>query len=774
MEASEYLSVLNSEQLAAVEHIGSPLLILAGAGSGKTRVITTKIAYMIGELGFNPSSILAVTFTKKAAKEMQERAERLESLASKSHIRTFHSFGAWFLRLNAEDAGLDPNFTVYDDDDMVTLVGKAVSNLSKQEATHIAHKISLAKDYGLTPKDDLSTIEQDPLFPEYYAAYEKRLRQTGNVDFGDLILLPVFLMKENPSIRNYMHHKFRVVMVDEYQDSNVAQFQLLEQLVGEGTYVCVVGDDDQSIYKFRGAEVRNILDFQKHFQGTEVIKLEKNYRSYAPILSVADSVVSNNSNRLGKTLDAQRGDGPKPKLVFLPNQDDETAFCASLIKEAAKQGVPYSDWAILYRTNAQSLGFETEFLHKKIPYTVVGTLKFYEREEIKDVLAYLSFIVNPKDEIAFRRIVNKPARTVGTVSQDKVVDLYRQNASLNSKLNSEKSYTLIDACIDILPKLPKRGKDGLNNFVEIIQELKSMIDDAPLPEPEDSEFAAEKLAMDIAMGRVNAESEKKSQKTCDKLSVFIDKLIEKSGLKIYHESQDEISGTQRVGNMQELVNSAVLYDKNIWGLLDFLDHIELDRTLESDVAEAEEDSVTLITIHNTKGLEFSRIFVTGLEYGIFPRRDKDAEEIEEERRLFYVAITRAKDELYLTSCGMRRIYGKTDFMEVSPFLLEINSDDIDIVGKIPPSYRRVKKQSLNFGKQIDGITSKSSYGEEVDEVAQRWCKGTRIYHDEQGYGMIVRTNTSETEHVITVQFENGAIRRYMPKYHANRLMIAKD
>lgn len=772
MEAREYLSVLNPEQLAAVEHIGSPLLILAGAGSGKTRVITTKIAYMIAELGLQPSSILAVTFTKKAAKEMQERAERLDSRASKSYIRTFHSFGAWFLRLNAEEAGVAQNFTVYDDDDMVTLVGKAVKNISKQEATHIAHKISLAKDYGLTPNDDLSVIEQDPLFPEYYASYEKRLRQTGNVDFGDLILLPVLLMKENPSVRSYMHHKFRVIMVDEYQDSNVAQFQLLEQLVGEGTYVCVVGDDDQSIYKFRGAEVRNILDFQNHFEGTEVIKLEKNYRSYAPILSVADSVVSNNSNRLGKTLHAQRGEGPKPKLVFLPNQDDETSFCASLIKEAAKQGVPYSDWAILYRTNAQSLGFETEFLHKNIPYTVVGTLKFYEREEIKDVLAYLSFIVNPKDEIAFRRIVNKPVRTVGNVTQDKVVDLYRENASLNSKLNSEKSYTLIDACLELLPKLPKRGKEGLNTFVEIIQELKTIIDEAPVSD--ESEFAAEKLAMDIAMGRTQEDVQKKSQKNCDKLSVFVDKLIEKSGLKIYHESQDEISGTQRVGNMQELVNSAVLYEKNLWGLLDFLDHIELDRTLESAQGENEADAVTLITIHNTKGLEFPRVFVTGMEYGIFPRRDKVDEEIEEERRLFYVAITRAKDELYLTSCGIRRIYGRTDFMEISPFLLEINSEDIDIVGKIPPSYKRVKKTSLNFGKQINGITSKTNYGEEVDEVAEKWCKGARIYHDEQGYGMIIRTNTSETEHVITVQFENGAIRRYMPKYHGNRLMIAKD
>ncbi|NLL99924.1 MAG: UvrD-helicase domain-containing protein [Treponema sp.] len=781
-----YLDILNPEQLKAVKHTGSPLLILAGAGSGKTRVITTKIAYLIGEVGIKPSSILAVTFTKKAAKEMQERAERLEPFAAKSYIRTFHSFGAWFLRLNAEEAGLNPNFTVYDDDDMTTIVSKTIKGLTKQEAKKIAHKISRAKDYGLMPQDSdaLLTIDTSSDFPEQYAMYEKFLKTSGNVDFGDLILKPMLLLKENKNIRSYMHKKFSVIMVDEYQDSNMAQFQLLQQLVGEKTYVCVVGDDDQSIYKFRGAEVRNILEFQNYFPGTEIIKLERNYRSFEPILNNAISVVSNNKNRLGKTLIAQRGIGLKPHLVFLHNQDDETSFCASMIKEAAKQGVPYSDWAILYRTNAQSLGFETEFLHKKIPYTVIGSLKFYEREEIKDILAYIAFIINPCDEISFLRIVNKPSRTVGKITQDKIIQNFHE------KISIQKSYTILDSCLEIMPKLPKKARDGLSEFTEIIQNMIEYID-------ENSGNISDILAAEIAekkllLGEWNAdkyesiseinEKIKKDSKKTEKLSVFITKLAEKSGLINFHETQDEISGTQRVANLQELANSAVLYEKSRYGLLDFMDHIELDRSLENPDTTEHSDNVTLITIHNTKGLEFPRVIITGMEKGIFPRQDKTEEELEEERRLFYVGITRARDELYFTSCMQRRIYGKTDFVEVSPFLLELDDENIEIIGKIPPSYRYAlmhkknkAKVIANFGKDANAFNSstKNFYDDGFDELAQRWCKGTHIYHDEMGYGQIIKTVRKE-EYVIIVQFETGAVFRFMPEYQAHKLTIINE
>lgn len=743
--------LLNPEQLEAVQHEGSPLLILAGAGSGKTRVITTKIAYLISQKGFLPSSILAVTFTKKAAKEMTERAQKLEPLSVHSQIRTFHSFGSWFLRLHHQEAGVDPNFTVYDDDDVTTLIRKAIPALSKQEASQLAHKISLAKDYCLeSGSEDLVHIDNSPEFPEYYAAYDKRLRETGNVDFGDLIMLPVLVMRMKENIRSYMHSRFKVIMVDEYQDSNVAQFALLQQLTGPSTYVCVVGDDDQSIYKFRGAEVKNILTFADHFPGTKVIKLQKNYRSVSPILSVADAVVKNNKERLGKTLEAVREGGKKPVIVFLPNQDDETAFCAEMILKTHKQGVPYSHWAILYRTNAQSLGFETEFLHRKIPYAVVGSLKFYEREEIKDVLSFLAFIANRKDEVSFRRIINKPARGIGLVTQDKIVDLSRVESSV-SLMND---YTIFDACCTSVSSASKKAREGLQSFIDIVSEL--IVDLGG----KDTRHLSSQAALFAAAANPSLENTVSKPADDDqKLSAFIERLIRLTGFAEYYQAQDEITGTQRVSNLQELVNSAMVYPKNREGLLEFLDHIELDRTLELENEEGgDKDAVTLITIHNTKGLEFPRVILTGMEHGIFPRRDKTEEELEEERRLFYVGITRAKDELYLTSCAMRRIYGSSNYMEISPFLLEAKGASVDVIGTQPAAFKKSSAPTVSSGNPLH----------------DRWHKGVRLFHDDCGYGCIIDTDDSDDDYVISVQFETGEVKRFLPKYQASKLLIVND
>ncbi|HPX26327.1 MAG TPA: ATP-dependent helicase [Treponemataceae bacterium] len=751
MSMLDSVHLLNPEQLEAVQHEGSPLLILAGAGSGKTRVITTKIAYLISEKGFLPSSILAVTFTKKAAKEMTERAQKLEPLSVHSQIRTFHSFGSWFLRLHHQEAGVDPNFTVYDDDDVTTLIRKAIPALSKQEASHLAHKISLAKDYCLeSDSEDLVHIDNNPEFPEYYAAYEKRLRETGNVDFGDLIMLPVLVMRMKENIRSYMHSRFKVIMVDEYQDSNVAQFALLQQLTGPSTYVCVVGDDDQSIYKFRGAEVKNILTFADHFPGTKVIKLQKNYRSVSPILSVADAVVKNNKERLGKTLEAVREGGKKPVIVFLPNQDDETAFCAEMIQKTHRQGVPYSHWAILYRTNAQSLGFETEFLHRKIPYAVVGSLKFYEREEIKDVLSFLAFIANRKDEVSFRRIINKPARGIGLVTQDKIVDLSRKESAV-SLMND---YNIFDACCETSTSASKKAREGLQSFIDIVSELIVDLGDR------DNRHLSSQAALFAAAANPSLETTvSKPSEDEQKLSAFIEKLIRLSGFAEYYQAQDEITGTQRVSNLQELVNSAMVYPKNREGLLEFLDHIELDRTLElENEDDGDKDAVTLITIHNTKGLEFPRVILTGMEHGIFPRRDKTEEELEEERRLFYVGITRAKDELYLTSCAMRRIYGSSNYMEISPFLLEAKGASVDVIGTQPSAFKRSAAPAVSSGNPL----------------YVRWRKGVRLFHDDYGYGCIIDTDDSDDDYVISVQFETGEIKRFLPKYQASKLLIVND
>ncbi|MDR2070603.1 MAG: ATP-dependent helicase, partial [Treponema sp.] len=332
-----YLAVLNPEQQAAVLHTGCPLLILAGAGSGKTRVITTKIAYLIRERGVDPRSILAVTFTNRAAREMADRARLIDGRAGDAMLRTFHSFGAWFLRRNGSLGGLDSNFVIYDDDDAVSLLAAVMEDAPRVDVKRIAHGIARAKDYFLTPEDpELDLIDHRKEFRKLYALYEEKLAQIGNVDFGDLIKKPVEILRSCPEVARRFRDRFRVIMVDEYQDSNIAQFELLKELCGSQTYVCVVGDDDQSIYRFRGAEVRNILEFPDRFPGTEVVRLERNYRSTAPILAVASNVVDCNRGRLGKTLRSERGAGKMPTLVFLPDQDAEVAFCAEIIAKSLK------------------------------------------------------------------------------------------------------------------------------------------------------------------------------------------------------------------------------------------------------------------------------------------------------------------------------------------------------------------------------------------------------------------------------------------------------
>lgn len=748
-EFEKHLSLLNPEQRAAVEHDGKSLLILAGAGSGKTRVITTKIAYLIAEKNYDPRSILAVTFTKKAAKEMRERVEAMYPLADGCQIRTFHSFGAYFLRRYAEEAGIDKNFTVYDDDDMATLVQKSTPGLKKSEAASYAHKISLAKDYYLhCDSERLVEISADPLFPEIYSAYQKKLRATGNVDFGDLIMLPIDLLNSNENVARQTRFRYRVIMVDEYQDTNIAQFLFLKALSGvdenSGTYVCVVGDDDQSIYKFRGAEVRNILNFQNEFRGTDLIRLERNYRSTASILNAAGKVVSRNEGRLGKTLIAERGDGKKPALVFLPNQEDEATFCADLISKKYAEGVPYNSWAILYRTNAQSLGFESEFLRRKIPYQVVGTLKFYEREEIKDLLAFLSLCANPKDEIAFRRIVNKPARGIGAGTQDKLVA---------SALNEDGSMkNLLEAAKMLAPKLSKKAKEGVTEFCNL----------------------ALSLIEEISSGKKGGE----------RLSAFVEELIQKSGLEELHSADDEINGTQRVANMQELANNAALYEFSIDGLLEFLDTIELDRTLASEEEKFATDRVTLITLHNTKGLEFERVIITGLEQGIFPRDDKIGAELEEERRLFYVGITRAKDELYITSCAQRRLFGRTEFVRPSVFLKEAGADTFRVLGDAPQSYeyeifgRGEKNQFSDSGFSDEDFCEMRGASSGVQKInhplAKKFPVGQTVFHDDYGYGQVVKAFLNEGEYVIEVAFQNGGTKKFLPEYQSSSLMRVEE
>jgi DNA helicase-2/ATP-dependent DNA helicase PcrA len=724
----DYLEALNDEQREAVFHQGNPLLILAGAGSGKTRVITTKIAYLIRERSYDPRSIMAVTFTNKAAREMAARARLIDDRAADAMMRTFHSFGAWFLRRNAALAGLSSGFVIYDDDDTVSLLGTILADAPRAELREFASLISRAKDYFLSPSDpELDLIDYRTRFRQVYALYEEKLKKIGNVDFGDLIKKPVEILRNNPELAQRIRERFLVIMVDEYQDSNVAQFRLLHELTGAHTYLCVVGDDDQSIYRFRGAEVRNILEFSDHFPGTDIVRLERNYRSFAPILKIAASVVDHNKGRLGKTLKAERGEGKLPTLIFLPNQDEEALFCAELIGRSLKDKnrALYSDWAILYRTNAQSLTFETELLRRRIPYRVVGSLKFYEREEIKDALAMLSLLANPRDEVAFRRVINKPARGIGGVSLEKMLALpVHEDGLLAAAFSSAVSV---------------KARAGLEAFSAVMQRGMAALEKRPAARP-----APEALL-----------------KAGEGLSICVTVLALDSGLAEYHVSQDEINGSQRINNLQELINAASLYPASREGLFEFLEHIELDRSIETENRE-DPNSVTLITLHNTKGLEFRRVILTGLEQGIFPRDDKEGEDLEEERRLFYVGATRAMDELYITSCAQRRMYGRTSPMVPSLFLHEADKSGLRVLGGAPAGFTS-RQSPGNAGSPpvVNRFTRQAKTSSDG-----RWAVGNRVFHDDQGYGEVVDIYEDDDGPVVLVRFENGQKKRFLSGYQS--------
>ena len=727
-----YLEILNPEQRRAVLHTGKPLLILAGAGSGKTRVITTKIAYLIREKGVDPHSILAVTFTNKAAREMAERARLIDSRAEAAMLRTFHSFGAWFLRRNHGLAGLPSGFVIYDDDDSVSLLSTLMEGTPRAEIKVMAHNIARAKDHFLSPEDpELDTIDYRKLFRSVYREYEEKLGRIGNVDFGDLIKKPVEILRQNPDEARQFRNRFRVILVDEYQDANVAQFELLKELCDPETYVCVVGDDDQSIYRFRGAEVKNILEFPDRFPGTEIIRLERNYRSTAPILKAASSVVDHNRNRLGKTLSSERGPGKKPVLAFLPNQEEEAKFCAELIVNAAKNKIPFSNWAILYRTNAQSLEFETEFLRRQIPYRIVGSLKFYEREEIKDALAFLSFLVNPRDEVAFRRVINKPSRGLGPASVERIMESGSDN--LETAIRGIKNELSAKAC------------SGANQFLKAIESGRAALD-------QDKAAGAE----------AGYSGKREGLRSGEGLSLCVVRLAVESGLAEYHAVHDEIAGNQRLNNLQELANAASIYPASTEGLLEFLEHIELDRTMEENSKGIKngvtEDAVTLITLHNTKGLEFRRVIMTGVEQGIFPREDKSGEDLEEERRLFYVGATRAMDELYICSSRMRRLFGSISIMEPSLFLNEIDREALRIVGKTPPGFIKAEAKSGGTRKDPSGY----------------WQKGDRVYHDDYGYGEVREIRDSEDGPVVRVCFENGGEVRFLENHQGRNFTRIRD
>ncbi|MFP4426977.1 MAG: ATP-dependent helicase [Spirochaetaceae bacterium] len=709
-ELQEAIASLNPQQREAVLYQESPLLILAGAGSGKTRVITVKIAYLIEQLGVDPRSILAVTFTNKAAGEMRERASLLAPQAHSSMIRTFHSFGAWMLRRNSHLLDMPSGFSIYDDDDMVTLLKALFPEHNRNVLNGLAHRISRAKDYALSPRDDLSLISHDPEFARFYARYQQRLREIGNADFGDLILRPVELLRTSEEVRRRMQDRFRYILVDEYQDSNIAQFQLLQLMAGPDSFVCVVGDDDQSIYRFRGAEVRNILTFPESFPDTKVVRLEQNYRSTEPILELASAVVERNEGRLGKKLFTDKEGGSRPKLLFLNDHDEEVAFVLDQVRSAEREG-RRGEIAVLYRTNAQSRLFETALLRAGISYKIIGTVRFYEREEVKDAIAFLKFFANRKDEVSFRRIVNKPSRGIGPASVDKI--LARADAA-GGDLAKGAEFALSD--------LSAKARGSLKGFLTTLEELSAALEGKDL-------------------------------------SHFTERVITDSGLKGYHEEQDEVAGSQKLQNLEELVNAASLYQGSMNGLIEFLEAVELDSQREQ--GEDPNARVILITMHNTKGLEFDQVIITGLEDGIFPRDGEDPEELEEERRLFYVACTRAENELYLTTCRYRRLHGRLlDFLP-SRFLSEIPEE---LIEREDRGYGRSSwnPAGLTYGRR--GFGGNSAGAIPPEEEFPELDVGTAVFHDEYGRGYITKKWYNGREVIVLVHFESGMNGQFLPKY----------
>lgn len=728
------LEQLNERQREAVLENSQPLLVLAGAGSGKTRVITTKIAYAVEKLGVAPYRILAVTFTNKAANEMKER---IKSMVSGNHsieecnIRTFHSFGAWLLRRFGSEIGLGSNFTIYDDADSLSLLASCFPNYKKRELDPVMRKISYAKDRGLGPHDNLSSLNVDATFKRMFEAYERKLHQVGNVDFADLIGRSIELLESSSRVKEWVHNRFSMILVDEYQDSNAAQFNLLRQLVGPYCFICVVGDDDQSIYRFRGAEVKNILSFPEQYHQTKTVKLEQNYRSTEQILEIANSVIGHNKGRHPKKLWTANGKGTLPHLYYVQDEQDEAMKVAGTVRLDRK----FNESAVLYRTNAQSVAFETVFKRMGIPYKVVGALQFYEREEVKDALALLFLLTNSKDEVNFKRMINKPARGIGPGALETI---------LSYSFKTEGDLLKMASLAVEANALSSKAKQGAAHFVSMYEHAHTMLEQGELVD-------------------------------------CVNFLIRDSGLLEHYQLQDSQNSTAKTENLEALVNALSSYDSSIDGLLLFLEQLSLDPTTLGKEDPRDKDGVTLITMHNTKGLEFDRVFVAGLEDELFPGRSAESDEdTEEERRIFYVAVTRARKELYLLSARARKIWGKTSFHHPSRFLEEVPDHLVKVEGARSPAPRvfdvpdrdvqRAQSWGNSGGNLIQqGFGSKAKVfsmktEHQMSEGEPLFPVGQRVYSDSYGEGEVVSMKMSGDREVIEVSFFGGRKATFISKF----------
>lgn len=675
----ELLKNLNKEQIEAVKTIDGPVLVMAGAGSGKTKVLTTRIAYLIEE-GIPSYNILAITFTNKAAAEMRDRVSNLIGDVS-SFIGTFHSLGVRIIRENHDILGLPNNFTIIDSDDTNTIIKKLLKEMnldSKQYSpSYVRNRISFIKNQMLTDGelDRLFNTPMDKVVVEVYHRYNNKLKTSASVDFDDLLLLPVNLFKERKDILEYYQDKYRYILIDEYQDTNPVQYKLSVMLSNKYKNIFVVGDMNQSIYAFRQADFRNISNFEKDFKGAKVIKLEHNYRSTNNILSAANEVIKHNTERKDLKLFSDNGDGVKIKYMRAYDEKHEIALVIDEIKHLLSEGYKNEDIAILYRTNAQSRAIEDIFLAKGIPYKVFGSYYFYNRKEIKDLISYLRLIYNPHDEISLRRVINTPKRGIGESAIAAIEERAKQqNISMFDALETRKEL----------------------EFKEIIEDLIKRSESLSLTE-------------------------------------LIDEVLERSGMKKELESSKALEDEIRLENLMEVKSITASFEERTGSanLGDFLEEVSLIADISNHTEDG--DVVTLMTLHSAKGLEFPVVFLVGMEEGLFPHNMSLMENnLEEERRLCYVGITRAKERLYLTNTKRRMLYGKENMNIPSRFISEIDEKLIEKIG--PKEENKV-------------IDKKQMYTNDNNDITE----GSIISHEQYGTGVVVKCDGS----LISVAFKTG-------------------
>lgn len=746
MKKGEVMSIydtLNEQQKEAVFHTEGPLLILAGAGSGKTRVLTHRIAYLIEERGVNPWNILAITFTNKAAGEMRERVDRLVGFGAESiWVSTFHSTCVRILRRYIDRIGFDTNFTIYDSDDQKSLMRDVCRVLDvdtkKYKERMFLSAISAAKDEMITPDEYELNAAGDfgkQKIAQVYREYERQLHANNALDFDDLLLKTVQLFRTQPDVLESYQERFRYIMVDEYQDTNTVQFKFVSLLAAKYQNLCVVGDDDQSIYKFRGANIRNILNFEQEFQNARVIKLEQNYRSTQNILNAANAVIQNNRGRKDKTLWTDNGDGEKVHLRQFDTAYDEAEFVADDIRKNIGNGGTYQNYAILYRTNAQSRMFEEKFVACNIPYKIVGGVNFYARREIKDLLCYLKTIDNGRDDLAVRRIINVPKRGIGLTTITRIQE---------SAAAREIGFYEALLGLDLIPGVA-RAASKLDSFVALIEYFKRRSDEVSITD-------------------------------------LMNEIIEKTGYIENLEAEDKEDAQARIENIEELVSKIAAYEEQCAAeqvkpsLSQFLEEVALVADIDS--LEENPDYVVLMTLHSAKGLEFPHVYLVGMEDGLFPSymtitSDND-EDLEEERRLCYVGITRAEQELTMTCARKRMTRGETHYNRMSRFLQEIPKELMEN-GSLPFDKEMQKEREQELIRQNAYTQAKQAFRQKpfqnygIQKGAKAFAVskekgldyqvGDRVRHIKFGEGTVKGILEGGRDFEVTVEFDTAGVKK---------------